>query len=281
MPPAGDLANSVVSGTFTAVGPGKPFVVRGPMNVMAWGSFKTALTTTAASLSASVASGTNVAAGQTVNSVNVPPGTTWGAFSGTSGTLVLPVQTWYASIALGQVAIVMAAGAGGATLPANLNTLTGATISSPYFAAGVTVVGPGAVPGTVQLSAAPTSAPTNGGAVPIEFAVGANAILISGADANASFTGAGIVFNTATSLQLERSIDGGQSYVVCNVGGNGGLAQYTGAGTPVSITFGEPELGVLYRWNCTVFTGQTGVTINYRISTTGEAATTLSIGAVI
>ena len=281
LPPTGDRANAVVSGTFTAVGPGKPFAVRGPMNMMAWGVFKTSLTTTAGSTSASVVSGTNMATGQTVNSVNVPPGTTWLTFSGTSGTLAFAPQTWYGVLTAGVAQITMAVNASGATLPANLATLVGATISSTYFGSGVTVSGVGATLGTLLLSAAPTSLPTNGGSVPIEFAVTGNAILTTGADAAATFTGAALIFNTATTLQVERSIDGGQSYVVCNIGGGGTLAQYTGTGFPISLTFGEPELGVLYRWNCTVFSAQTGVTLNYRISTTGEAATTLAVGTVI
>ena len=70
-------------------------------------------------------------------------------------------------------------------------------------------------------------------------------------------------------MQLERSLDGGNTWIIANVGGTGTLAQYT-AGTPVSVTFGEPEEGITYRWNCIVYTSGT---INYRISTTGGAAT--------
>jgi hypothetical protein len=36
----------------------------------------------------------------------------------------------------------------------------------------------------------------------------------------------------------------------------------------------EPEKGVLYRLNCIAFTSGT---INYRISTTGQAGTTLNV----
>ena len=158
-PPAGDQANAVLSGTFTAIGPGSCFAFRGLMNVAIWASLVDALTTTAGSTAASVSSGTGVAVGQVVNSVNVPAGTTWVAFSGTSGTLSAPA-------------------------------------------------------------------------------------LVSGTDNAAVVTGAGILF--VGGVQLERSFDGGSTWIVCNIGGTGALAQYA-AGTPVSLTFGEPEKQVLYR----------------------------------
>ena len=46
-------------------------------------------------------------------------------------------------------------------------------------------------------------------------------------------------------------------------------------GTPVSLTFGEPERNVLYRTNCLAYTSGT---INYRISQTGGANESLAIG---
>jgi hypothetical protein len=38
-PGAGDQANAVVAGTFTATGASSPFLVRGPFNVSVWGTF--------------------------------------------------------------------------------------------------------------------------------------------------------------------------------------------------------------------------------------------------
>ena len=46
-PPAGDAANAVLAGSFAAVGPGKAFAFRGPMNLWLWGAVNTTLTTTA------------------------------------------------------------------------------------------------------------------------------------------------------------------------------------------------------------------------------------------
>lgn len=188
-PPTGDQANAVIQGTFAAAGVSLPFAIYGAFNVSIWGSTNTALTTTNGSSSASVASGTGIAAGQVVNSVNVPPGTTWATFSGTSGTLA--------------------------------------------FATGYT-----------------------------------NANVVTGVDA------AAIIATTAWAgtMVLERSFDGGQTYLNCGVGGAGQPASYDGAtmaGNAVSIVASEPERGVLYRLNCRVYTSGT---INYRISTSGLAA---------
>ena len=94
---------------------------------------------------------------------------------------------------------------------------------------------------------------------------------VTGADTAATFTGALVTF--AATVQLERSFDGGSTWIVCNAGSLGALAQWTAG--PVSLTFGEPEKNVLYRFNCTAYTSGT---INYRISQTGGAAESLAIG---
>ncbi len=195
-PPTGDKANAVVTGTFGAIGPSAPFAFRGPMNVAIWASVNTALTTTANSNAASVASGTGIAAGQAVKSANVPAGTTWLTFSGTSGTLAFP----------------------------------------PGFT---------------------------------------SANVVTGVDASASFTGAAILW--VGTIQVERSFDGGYTWIPANIGGAGQVAQYA-AGTPVSLTFGEPEKFVLYRLNCIAYTSGT---INYRISQNAGAAESLDIGQLI
>lgn len=61
-------------------------------------------------------------------------------------------------------------------------------------------------------------------------------------------------------IQLEKSFDGGTTWLVCCEDNSGTAAAYTG---PVNLSGFEPEYGVLYRWNCTAFTSGT---INYRIS---------------
>lgn len=281
LPPQGDGANAVLSGVILAVGPTAPFAFRGPMDLAIWASFTTSLTTTAGSLAATVAAGGTIAAGDAINSVNVPPGTTVGAIAALAVTLAIPPISLQGDInaALNRI-----------TGLRNTTGLLGATIVSPYFAVGTTVTAvlapanlpPAANPGDeagmygiVQTSSAPLSTPVfKGSQAPIQFTFlrNGNAITVSGADAAASFTGAEIVYSG--SIQVERSFDGAQTWLPCNIGSAGTLAQYN-AGTPVNITFGEPEKNVYYRLNCRTFVS--GV-INYRISQTGGAAESLAIG---
>lgn len=283
LPPLGDQASAVLSGVFTAVGPSQPFAFRGPMNLLLFASVVTALTTTAASLAASVASATGLAPGSSISSKNVPPGSTVGALSGTNVTVAPPPLTYQGSNLNTQNPIV--------TLPpgSNVNSLLGAKVTVASNAAPATLpanttvaaiiqadvaptnTSPGIL-GIIELSAAPLTAPVNNVTVPLVFSgVGAE-VVTTGADAAAFFTGAGV--NWTGSVQLERSFDGGLTWVVCNMGGGGNLAIF-GDGTPVSITFGEPEKNVLYRLNCTALSAGN---INYRISQTGGANEVLAIG---
>jgi hypothetical protein len=279
----GDQANAVLSGTISGVGATAAFAFRGPMNLAFWASSNATLTTTAGSLTATVNSATGLAAGNAINSVNVPTGTTIGVLSGTTVTLNIPPRT--------HSGVISGAGQTPATISGLPSTdrLLGSTVTVPSNNEGValptntTVTAilqaaipatnntPG-VPGIVQLSAAPTLSPNQAGQVPFQFALTGNAVLVSGADANATFTGAAI--NYSATIQIERCFDGGHTWILCNIGGAGQIAQYAG-GTPVSLTFGEPEKNVLYRLNCIAYTSGT---INYRISQTGGAAESLAIG---
>jgi hypothetical protein len=260
---AGELANSVVVGTFAAVGPGPWLGLQGSFNAAIWGSAATSLATTNGSLAATLGSGAGLAAGAAVASVNVPPGTTLATLAGTAATLALPTVQETAQLGPGDTL----------TGLASTQYLLGATVTGPVaagLAANTTVAtivqaaAPG-VPGIVQLSAAaaPAAAPPNQ-AYTIDFALGADAIT-TGTDTAASFTGAAILF--AGTVQLERSFDGGKTAIVCNLGGGGQLAQYN-AGTPVQFVAGEPEAGVVYRWNCTAYSSGP---ISYRLSQTSMA----------
>ena len=283
LPNAGDQASVVVSGVLSAVGPGDAFAFRGPMNWSIWASIANiAFTTTAGSAAASVSSGTGLAIGGAINSKNIPAGTTWKTFAGTSGTLALPALAIQATNLSTYAAFV--------TLPpgSNVAQLLGATVTVPStneqttLPANTTVVAitqldipatstsPGQ-PGVVQLSAAPTAVPPDPNPRFLRLALAANAVS-AGVDAAAVFTGASVVF--VATVQIERSFDGGLTWIICNQGGGGALAQYT-AGTPVSLVFGEPEKNVLYRPNCIAYTS--GV-INYRVSQTGGANESLAIG---
>ncbi len=189
-PGAGDRANAVVQGTFAAVGTSTPFGMYGTCNLAIWGSVAISLTTTAGSLSASVASATGLAAGMTINHPSVPPGTTIGVLSGTSVTLALP---------------------------------------------------PGYAPASVF-----------GGTSVAGFAMSAA---------------------MSATVQIERSFDGGATWVICNAG-TGTLAQFINP-TSVSTTFSEPEFAVAYRLNCIAYAA--GVIVNYRLSTTGDLATSFGL----
>lgn len=283
LPNAGDQASNVVSGVLTAIGPGDPFAFRGPMDLVVWGSATNiAFATTKGSLNATVSSGTGMAAGGAINSANVPPGTTWATFSGTSGTLALPAKTYPCSrISTSSRNIYLPPGS-------NVAQLLGATVTVPSNAEQATIPASTTVSAIVQndvaasqtsagqdgiitLSAAPTVAPTQKGPLPLRFKLTSNAVT-TGTDAAAVFTGAGVTFSGT--FQIERCFDGGQTWLPCNAGGTGTLASYS-AGTVVSLTFGEPERNVLYRINVLAYTSGN---INYRISETGGATESLAIG---
>ena len=279
-----DKANGVVQGTLGAIAAtSPPFVVRGPMNAFLWASYNTQLTVNAASLTAQVASAGVLAAGTSVNSTLLPRGTTMSAIGGGGGvdiTLVLPKYTYWGKTKSGIAKIT--------DLPAT-EWLLGATVTGPGIPAGTTVTaintaaiapnaqGQGAVRGVISISAAPTSADAVDEDQPFVFQIVAGA-LAAGVDAAATFTGAAIVYNATP--QLERSFDGGYSWLPCNMGGSGVLAQWatgTTGGVPVSFAFGEPESGMLYRFNLLAYTGIANTTLNYRLSATGQAATSLSV----
>ena|SRR5271154_5225090 len=79
--------------------------------------------------------------------------------------------------------------------------------------------------------------------------------------------------NWSGSVQLERSFDGGTTWLVCGLGGAGQQAIYATANQDVSVVFGEPERSVLYRVHCTALTVGP---LNYRLSQSGGAAMSLA-----
>lgn len=74
------------------------------------------------------------------------------------------------------------------------------------------------------------------------------------------------IFNIAiwgtfvATLQLEKSFDGGTTWLPVSKDSSGSVATYTSA---VNLGIYEPEKDVLYSWNCTAYTSGT---VNYRIS---------------
>lgn len=144
------------------------------------------------------------------------------------------------------------------------------------LASGQSVVATGLPPGatvyptaTVQVSGLTTV--TIGGLTTSQIAT------ISAGAVTATFVGVGIT-PTAT-VNLERSFDGGYTWITAGIAGSGQPASYefgsSAIDNPVSVVAGEPERQVGYRFNCTAFTGS--VSVNYRISITGLAAQTWGV----
>lgn len=261
VPPAGDQANIVVSGTLGAVGPGIPCPVVGNLNISVWPSINTTLTVTAGSLNATVASASGLAIGNLINSAYVPPGTMIGNLVSTTVTLALPPVSLVGNVV------------SGSNIVSNLfNTapLLGSTVTGPGIPSGATVVaitspsvlGTNAlapVPGAVQLSA---NATVSNAAAPLSFAVTTNGVTSGGADTAATFTGSAMTYSGT--VEIERSFDGGSTWLPYCWPGSTTLAKVTG-GAPFSTTILEPELQVLYRVACSAYTSGT---INYRLSQT-------------
>ena len=275
-PPANDRANALVSGSFSAVGPSKPINVVGWANLSIWASYNTALTTTAGSLTATVASSGAIAIGQNINGANVPAGTTVGNIVGTTVTLALPALT---------LAGVLQANGVLSGLPSTTGLL-GAAVSGPGIPNGATVsaiitpavVTPsfqaGTTPGSVQLSNVSTTQQQSTQPQAFTFQPTGNAVT-GGVDNAALFVGSAITW--VGTVQLEKSFNGGKDFIIASTDNTGTLAQYNN-GTPVSTQFGDGESGVLYRVNCTAYVS--GV-INYRLSTTGSAGGALPTGGNI
>ena len=83
--------------------------------------------------------------------------------------------------------------------------------------------------------------------------------------------------NWVATVRLERTFDGGTTWIVCGIGGDGTQATWIGNNADISVIAAEPEKGVAYRLNCTAHTSD----VNYRMSTTGQAALSLAVAATI
>jgi hypothetical protein len=273
-----DKANGVIQGTIGAVRATAPFAFWGPMNLFVWADFTTSAAVTAGSLVVALGAAGVIAAGASISATNLPYGTTVVSLAGTDATVALPIQTHTAKVLSGQVLM---------TDLYSTQYLLGATVTGPGIPAATTVAEivtvarassgdtPG-IRGVVRLSNAVTLNPPNTNNQPFQFALAATGLATAN-DAAAKITSAAI--GMVGAIQLERSFDGGATWIVCNVGNVGALAQWNTA-TPVSISFGEPERMVLYRLNQTTITPSAGYTLNYRISETGQAATTLAVPTI-
>lgn len=276
-----DRANGLVTGTLSAIGPGKCLSVWGPFNVLVWANVNTTLTIAASGAnSGAVGAATNIAVGDSVNSTLVPPGTTVKTIGGTTFTFAFPTVTWPGTISSASASISFTPNDLMAGLV--LSKLVGATVRDPngYFPSGTTVLAVGPDGMSVQTSAAPTTAPTTIAPALLQFTLTANS-LVAGADTAATFTGAATPIGTATTtFQIERSLDGGNTFVCANVGGSQQLAQFVNAVGPLSVAFGDPEANALYRINMLAYTAATNATVNYRLSASGQAGMSVQTPAI-
>lgn len=247
------------------------------MNVFVWGSFTTSLTASAGSVSATVGAAGTLAIGNSINSTVFPKGSTIATIAGTAITVALPIRTVPGRLTVDQAGVYRLVDLYTTDwlLSAVVNGLgvTGATVLSVETAA----VPAAGLRGTVRLTGGTiTRAPLQSNLQqPYEFQVVAAAIA-AGVDAAAVFTGAEVAM-TAGTIQLERCFNGAD-WIPCNIGA-GPLAQFD-LRTPLSFSFGEPEKEMFYRLNVLSVTIPTDTTLNYRLSTTGQVATTLAIQTI-
>lgn len=154
------------------------------------------------------------------------------------------------------------------TLQAGSSTAT--VTNGTQIAVGQTVVADALPPGTtlktvqtVQVSGLTTV--TLGGLTTSQVAS-----ITAGAQ-TATFVGVGIT--PVAEILLERTFDGGNTWVTAGIGGSGQPASYefgsSAIDNPVSVVASEPERQVGYRFNCVSYTSGT---IHYRLSITGLAA---------
>jgi hypothetical protein len=288
LPPPGDQANAVVIGTFSAVGPGIPFAFRGGFNIAVWATQVVTLTTTAGSLTATI-TGAAPSVGTTINSPLVPPGTTVTSVTGSGPytvTLGLPPITIRGeqSAVVPQISRITISGnvEAAAAVTGYAAQVIGATITGPGIPSGTTVTGVVTVPhaataqapaieGTITLSAQPTVGfnvkqpksfftvfPTGNG-------------LVAGTDTGAILTGQGITYSAT--MATEVSFDGGSTWVGFAFSNTTTAIVFNG-GNAVTTSTSNPEKEVLYRLNCIAYSSGN---INYRLSTTGGAASSISL----
>lgn len=188
-----EYATQVAAGVITAAGPTAPIELYGSFNLSMWASETNALTTVAGQATKALfGSATGLAAGETVISTLVPPGTT-----------VLSIESTI--------------------------TVTLGGMSAPQIAA-----------------------------------------LTSGTDAAAVLLGCETVL--ATTVQLEKSYDGGTNWMPVNLDKAGTIAKWQfGSGhivNAVTFSFAEVEKLVGYRLNAIVASGN----LNYRFSSSSLGA---------
>lgn len=272
-----DHANRVLQGELAAVGPTKAAQFRGPMNLFIWGEYATTLDTVNGNATATTGGIGLIEVGNTVDVATLPPGSTVASIAGDDVDIALPILGYSGIPVPGHAQIneiqdtQWLLGAEATGLGLDGIAVTDILVESVYQQPGLPNV-----MGQIELLSAPTVNAPDNGKVPYDFVLSTDAI-VTGTGVAAIFRGESI--GLTGTVQLERSFDGGSTWVVCNVGSAGAIASWSMA-SPVSISFGEPEDGILYRLNVLTITPSPDLSIHYRISETGQAATTLAVPAL-
>lgn len=283
-PPQGDQATGVISGQFTAVGLSSSFAFYGCANFSLVCSTTDVLTTTRGSFSATISGPTSgiLAPGTSIQYGSFfPNGAVLSTYAAGTGTIAFPPYFITAKLIAGFDYIEGNFPTDGYVIGTNI---IGSTIVGTGIASSTTVTG--IIQDSNQLfghngnfpppnkAIISLSNPVIGSSIKpylTNLTLFPSANLIPTSSSNAFFTGSTIAYTG--SVQLEKSFDGGATWLIANIGppGSGALAIFQNASS-VSFSLFEPEKGVLYRWNCTSFTpggGGAQYFINYRISETG------------
>lgn len=149
----------------------------------------------------------------------------------------------------------------------NLTTTNGSATATASSATGLAVGQ--SLSGNVHVPIGTTIGALSGTTITLAFPTGTTAAQVTAGSTIA--TTAENAAATAT-VNLERSFDGGVTWITCGVGGAGQTASYSTL--PISIVGGEPEKVVLYRLNCVAYTSGT---VNYRLSTPGTSNSTWGV----
>jgi hypothetical protein len=266
-----DWANSVLSGTFSDEQVSAPLAIYGWFNVSIWASYSSSLATTANSLSATIGTAGSIAKGNSIYSTNTPAGATIQGVSGTTLTLYLPPVTIRGRAVVGSTHITGLNSTDGLTGAAitGLGVPASTTVSSIVTAAVAATANSPGVKGEIIISNQITATTADSSDTPFVFVRDGHGITASATDSAAVYVGNELTFSGT--IQLERSFDGGHTWIPCFAWWGGSQLKWT---TEMSTVLMEPEKGVLYRLNCVAYTSGT---MNYRISTTGQAATTLNV----
>lgn len=189
-------------------------------------------------------------------SVTPPPGdqaneVLSGTFSATGVSGPFPAFGWFNVSLWGSIATALTTTSGSAS----------ATVGS----------GTGLVQGMgvngVNVPAGTTIATVSGTSVTLAFPPGFTAAdVVGGVDNTATYATTAV----SGSVQLEKTFDGGATWLIASYQPTGDAALFTNPQS-VSLTFNEVERGVAYRMNCV---GYTSGTLHYRLSATGLGNTT-------